>query len=409
MTTATEYSLGRFRGVPFYIDDGELSGGRRVASSQFPLRDTPFTQDMGRRQRDLSLNLVLVGNGARGDAQRYASVEDWREALIQALEAPGPGQLEHPRYGTLSMQVDTYRAPDDLRKHNVVYVSVNFVEPGTEVLRRREVTTVLVNAKADAVQAVAQASFVAELAVADQPLSVLQKALAAGQAVVALVGEVRAIASRAQALSVGLQGLLATPAALAASVVSSVRMVQGSVFSPLDMLRGQADFLRRLLGRSPITPASASGQVNQTAARNEAAFVALLAAASVAESARLLSGSVAVEDGATAAGVAFASADDALAARDAFLDLVDAVEALVPDSVFSALRGLRAEVIRDLGARAANMARVRRLQLAANTPAVVLAHQLYGDASRADEVCRRNRLRHPLFVPAAIDLEVLNV
>lgn len=409
MTTATEYSLGRFRGVPFYIDDGDLSGGRRVASSQFPLRETPFTQDLGRRQRELSLNLVLVGNGARGDARRYASVEAWREALLQALEAPGPGQLEHPRYGTLSMQVDTFRAPDDLRKHNVVYLSVSFVEPGTETLRSREVPFVLVNAQADAVQVVAQAAFVKALAVSGQPVSVLQKALAAGQAVMAVVGEIRAIASRAQAMATRLQGLLATPAALAASVVSSVRMVQGSVFSPLDMLRGQADLLRRLVGRSPITPASASGQVNQVAARNEAAFVAVLAAASVAESARLLSGAVVLEGGGSAPGVAFASADEALAARDAFLALVDDVEALVPDDVFSAMRTLRAEVIRDLGSRAANMARVRRLQLEASVPAVVLAHQLYGDATRAGEVCQRNRLRHPLFVPAAIDLEVLNV
>ena len=43
----------------------------------------------------------------------------------------------------------------------------------------------------------------------------------------------------------------------------------------------------------------------------------------------------------------------------------------------------------------------------ATAPALALAQQLYADALREPELVLRNRVRHPLFVPGAVPLEVL--
>ena len=44
----------------------------------------------------------------------------------------------------------------------------------------------------------------------------------------------------------------------------------------------------------------------------------------------------------------------------------------------------------------------------ATLPALVIAHRLYGDATRADEVCVRNNVRHPGALRGGMALEVLS-
>jgi prophage DNA circulation protein len=410
MTTGKEFAVGRFRGVPFYIDDGDRSGGRRVASHQFPLRDTPFTQDMGREQRGTTLNIVLVGNGVRGDGRRYESVEKWCEDLINALEAAGPGKLVHPRLGEVSMQPGKYRVPDDFRTRNIIRLTAEFMEPGDQVLQPRVISYAMVNAQADALQTIAAAAFVDEVAVSDQPVSVLERARAAIANVVSFVENTRAQARQIQAASQRAQALLTQPANLAFSLISSVRIVSGSAFNPVQLLRGQMNFLRAVIDRRPSTPiTSATGAENATAARNEAAMFALVAAGVLGEAARVLSGTITTGDDEVLTGAGFGSADEALAARDEFLDLLDGIECLVPDPVYASCRMLRAQVVKDMTARTANLAHVRRHTLDAALPALLVAQQLYGDGSRADDIIQRNGIRHPLFVPAGVMLEVLDV
>ena len=410
MSAGKEYSIGRFRGVPFYIDDGERTGGRRVASHQFPLRDSPFTQDMGRRQRGFTLNIVLVGTGARGDSRRYASVEDWCDDLINAFEMKGPARLDHPRYGELSVQADEYRVADDLRVRNVIRLSISFLEPGDQVLQPRVISFALVNEKADALQAAAAAAFADTFITDGQPVSVQVKAADALSAAFAMVSKVKSAAGRIQALSQQAQGMLMQPANLGFTLISSVRMIQGSIFSPASLLKGQMDFLKGVISRRPVTnQATVSGAANVTAAVNEQAIYGAMALAAVAEAARLLSGTVATESGDTIEGVSFDNADQAIAMRDAFLDLVDDLELITDDAVLLPLKAIRAQIVSDMAGRAANLAGIERITLEASTPALVLAQRLYADARRADDIIVRNGIKRPLFVPASQLLEVLNV
>ena len=410
MSAGREYSLGRFRGVPFYIDDGDRSGGRRVASHEFPLRDNPFTQDMGRRQRQFSLNIVLVGTGARGDSRRYASVEDWCDDLINAFEQKGPAKLEHPRYGEVSVQAGEYRVADDLLTRNVIRLSISFLEPGDQVFQPRVISYALVNEKADELQAAAVATFTKSFSTSGQPVSVLGKAIAAIASMFALVRQVKAVAGRIQEASQLAQGLLMLPGNLAFSLLSSFRIIKGAAFNPASLLKGQMDFMRGAISRRPLTdPATASGAVNSTAAKNEQALFGLVALTLLGEAARLLSGTVTTATGDTVVGVNFDSADQAIAARDDFLGLLDELELITDDAVLLPLKALRAQVVKDMASRTANLARINRVTPDASVPALVLTQSLYADAERADDILRRNNIRHPLFVPAGIPLEVLHV
>nr|DAQ36894.1 MAG TPA: DNA circulation protein [Caudoviricetes sp.] len=44
---------------------------------------------------------------------------------------------------------------------------------------------------------------------------------------------------------------------------------------------------------------------------------------------------------------------------------------------------------------------------AVQMPVCVIAYELYGDYSKADEIVSRNKIKNPLFVPANKTLEVL--
>lgn len=97
---------GSFRGVPFYITGRQNQrGGRRIVKREFPLRENGGADDLGKSLREFSFRVVLLGND-------YLSS---RDALITALDTPGAGELVHPNYGTISVQVATWECTENTR------------------------------------------------------------------------------------------------------------------------------------------------------------------------------------------------------------------------------------------------------------------------------------------------------
>jgi prophage DNA circulation protein len=81
---------GSFRGTPFIVLSSELSGGRRTVRHEYPLRDVPFVEDLGRQGRRIKVTAFVCGSD-------YITK---RDALLKSLEEPGPGPLELPYHGS---------------------------------------------------------------------------------------------------------------------------------------------------------------------------------------------------------------------------------------------------------------------------------------------------------------------
>jgi prophage DNA circulation protein len=113
-----------FRGVPFAVIDDRIAVGRRGETHEYPFRDTPFREDLGRRARRVAFTAFLLGD----DVSTQAS------ALIDALEQKGSGMLVHPILGTMQMSVDE---PAELTEHwdkgRYVEARLSFVEPGQDI------------------------------------------------------------------------------------------------------------------------------------------------------------------------------------------------------------------------------------------------------------------------------------
>lgn len=87
-----------YRGVPFWVEAEEISGGRRVAVHEV-LGDKPaLLEDMGARTQEIGVTAYLVG-----DFSDFAS-----SALAAACSAPGPGLLVLPPSIALTVHVTAF-------------------------------------------------------------------------------------------------------------------------------------------------------------------------------------------------------------------------------------------------------------------------------------------------------------
>ena len=91
-----------FRGVSFAVLSGQSNFGRQTALHEYPYRDMPWVEDLGRGTRKFTLQGFLVENSlVYGGGEVIAQ----RNNLIAACETAGAGTLIHPTYGELTVSI----------------------------------------------------------------------------------------------------------------------------------------------------------------------------------------------------------------------------------------------------------------------------------------------------------------
>jgi prophage DNA circulation protein len=211
-----------FRGVPFFVDTAERSGGRRTVKHEYPNRDDPFIEDMGRRAGSYPVEGYVLG------ADYLAA----RNALIAALETEGPGELVHPYYGTLRVICSTFRVREAAGEGGVARLSIEFEQTTATPIQPTAVPDAgrLVISSANAAALAVAAEFQESFDPSGLPGSSLDSAIAmvksAGAAVDSAMGPIvtdeQALADlkrKISALSDAAVSLVRTPADLAASVL----------------------------------------------------------------------------------------------------------------------------------------------------------------------------------------------
>lgn len=118
-----------YNGVGFYVDTDTKSGGRRLVPHEFPKRDTPYVEDMGRRVRHFVVTAYVI----QGPSNGY-DYQPGRDALIAQLETEGPGILVHPTLGTDVVEVDTYNVTERLSSAGgMAEFEISFLEAGSPI------------------------------------------------------------------------------------------------------------------------------------------------------------------------------------------------------------------------------------------------------------------------------------
>jgi prophage DNA circulation protein len=112
-----------FRGAPFHVDANARSSGRRIVLHEFPKRDVPYAEDMGRKARTFPVTGYVIG----------PSYVIQRELLEAALEAEGPGLLILPtllQRDSILCQVRDYTVRETRQAGGMAEFDMQFVEAG---------------------------------------------------------------------------------------------------------------------------------------------------------------------------------------------------------------------------------------------------------------------------------------
>jgi prophage DNA circulation protein len=385
---------GSFRDVPFLTEASEAEVGRRTALHEYPLRDKPYAEDMGRKARRFTLDIYVLG-------KEYMA---GRDALINAFEKAGPGILVHPYLGEMTVTVIEARGPrESTREGGMARFSVTFVEAGEALFPRTKADTVAdVQDGADDTMLDTESEFAGSFDVtgpeylfedaktligfATDQLDALQKMLpGVPETVTAYVAKLTSFAARTEAL-------IREPADLAMEIYGLISDLALLPDRPIRAFNAYRQLWDALTGEREIAQTTA-GRTQQAA--NQAAVQRLVQRAAIVEAVR------------TSAAIEFESYDDAIAVRDELADKLDGEMETAGDEVYAALADLRVAMVKDISVRGVDLARISQYVPAATLPALVIAYYLYDNPERAEEIIARNHIRHPGFVPGGVALEVL--
>jgi prophage DNA circulation protein len=401
MSWRERYRTASFRGVEFKVEAHDASFGRRKQTHEYPQRDKPFTEDLGRKAREFSIDGYVIGE----------DYDQQRDRLIAVCEEADSGELVHPYLGSLDVECLGLSVRETSGEMRMARLTLTFIESGLERYPTSDLSGVeAVTAVANDTEEAAGEGFAADWSVDGMPSFVVDAAaarvrslseffdqlttnpLGEAQAVAEFVGEVQQLAD--DALS-----LVSKPSELADRVqglIGRVRPVYAGRVTPV---------LRSLQSAyTPLYAGMASTPVRQQQSVNFDAFGRLARHVSLAEECKVsvLRADATAEDG-------FVAHEDAVAAREALTDTIDVeMEADgLADPVFVALSRLRAEVVRGIPSPGLRLPSLVTITAPATLPSLVLAYRLYADAARASEIVARNAVRHPGFVPGGQPLQVV--
>ena len=121
----------KFRNARFHVDTAVRESARRIVSHEFPKRDLPYAEDMGRRQREFTVRGYIVVYPREGESvlqkKNYITA---RDALILALETEGPAILQLPLLGLIEAVCTRYRVTEENRQGGYCSFDMSFTEYG---------------------------------------------------------------------------------------------------------------------------------------------------------------------------------------------------------------------------------------------------------------------------------------
>jgi prophage DNA circulation protein len=131
-----------FRRVMFHVESGGRSSGRRSVVHEYPKRNDPYAEDMGRIARRFQFSGYLI---YRPSNPLYEYVSQ-RKLLYQALEEDDAGLLVHPVFAPGGMQAmcERFSMTESRERGGFTQFEMQFVEAG----KATSTTAVPVNSQA---------------------------------------------------------------------------------------------------------------------------------------------------------------------------------------------------------------------------------------------------------------------
>lgn len=395
-----------FRGVSFEVLKTVLSVGRRVQVFEYPQRDVPFVEDLGKSARTITVTVMTTGDDYIARMKK----------VIAAIEKEGSGRYVDPWLGAMNVTPKATSSPTFSSTH-VASITITFVESGEYRFPNALIDT------GSLCESVAQKLKDSALGVFFKDFNLegatdFVKKAASGDIAELLTNENLQFVSEILNTADGLADVANDALTLVegGSEVLGGRLMDvlglAGVGSTVAAWSTVARRISRLVKSDDFNTSSTVGSKSSEAVRvleAKSATQTLIRAAEISN-VILASTQVGTENDkadveSTAITIAY---DDMVSIRNEVLEVIDA-EMLKTESndVYRVLEEARSAVYQDMTTRAENRARLVDYTPPEVLPALVLSYERYGDANREAEIIERNRIAHGSFVPAKT-LKLLN-
>lgn len=384
-----------FRGVAFSVVRAGGTFGRRTVLHEYPFRDEPYVEDMGRKAREIRIEAIILG----------ADYMATRDALIAAIEQAGPGKLVHPTLGEMTVSVTDggVSIDESTSEGGSCRITFSCIESGQARFPSAQVATQdVVKQRAGVAKTALEDAFKGRFSLGGLPSWAQDSAIARARSFLDQVSSaVGPLANAASARGAVLAIVNRVSPAIGAYVSDAVRFA-GEVLALVGAVRD---------GLSPREASRTLGSLSTFGAGDAMVITATPIRRQEAQNRdvmiELCRGAAAIERAQAVSELEFTDYQDAVAVRDSVVEQLDLVaEGTTDDALFNAIAGLRAAVVADVTARGADLARLVTVTPPATLPALVLAYDLYADATREADIVARNRVPHPGFLVAGQGLEV---
>lgn len=118
MGWAEELQDASFRGVQFECTSTNEAVSKSLAVKQAPYSNDAEIEDMGNNPANISINAVYSGE----------DYKTWHDVLVSALLETGPGELIHPIHGIIQVNVVDYSVDHNAENVDSCTISIKFIQ-----------------------------------------------------------------------------------------------------------------------------------------------------------------------------------------------------------------------------------------------------------------------------------------
>lgn len=393
----------RFRGVSFHVDTAERSGGRRTVVHEYPFRDAPFVDDLGKKRGAYPVEGHVIGS----------DYLEKRDALITALETEGSGELVHPYYGTVRVICSGFSVRESTEQGGVAHFSItfdattadspfpaSFPDPTAKLLASAQLADLGFTSEFEAVYNVASMPSHALASVT----GILQRVSGALDAAMApVIATEKALASFKQKTA----ALISKASSLIHAPESLVAAVQDAISPIVDLVNVAGNALATLSAVDAIllsykNSAATSGIPPSTTPTRQQEL------ANFNTTQQMIQRMILTQAARVAVAGTYDSFEAAVARRELIVEALDEQIDLASDDIYPRLLQVRADLVKAVPGSSSDLAHLVTHTPAFTMPSLVMAYRLYGDVAQEADVVTRNRIRHPGFVAGGRPLEVLS-
>lgn len=392
-----------FRGVTFGVREINTTMGRRSILHEYPYRDEPYAEDLGRKAREFSINAFVMNPNDFSASRQLASVlEDYNT----------PGTFVHPSMGQIQVIPKECTHTFSNQEGGIEYFSVTFVETfGNNFPSVSVDTQSLIRSSVNNLLDTSNSYFADNFRTANLPDFIAQSAqdnlnaFSAKFRSIINFGSARndnptaysKLIARLNDFNDAIPVLVTKPAQLA----QTINQLNSDLNATFPNNLGLAMLMQARLYEygDGFVLIVASTNLREIEKVNQDQLIYLIKASALAMMIR------------NVASMTFDSSDDAIATRDSIDEKASTLLLTLAnnfdDEIYKALDNALSSMIQDIRIRSANLATIRSYQLADSLPSLVLAYEYLDDSTQDEELVARNKVENPLFVPANSTIKVV--